>query len=258
MDTTKYYVDESGDLGLFNRKGIPLRTSHTIMLGLLKIKEEDFDNKFSKFKVTIEGDPIFNSFPSFKKTKICFHAKDDHIAVKREVFLFIKKLDLSLQVVVRRRSALVEHARSIYENYNKKYTQQEIYNDLVKRLFKGKLHKEEKYEIFFSHRGNCTDNKNLTSALGKAKENFYNQFGINSKSEYKVICRHPHQEPGLQLVDYCLWALQRLYEANEATYFNMIEDKFKLIMDVDDKRHNQYGEYYNVKPNRLTLEKIKG
>ena len=46
MKHIRYYVDESGELSLFNRKGKALETSQTIMLGLLKIKEPNFQEKF--------------------------------------------------------------------------------------------------------------------------------------------------------------------------------------------------------------------
>lgn len=257
METIKYYVDESGELGLFNRKGQPLNTSRTIMLGFLKIKEGQFEQKFDRFRFDIIDDPIFKTFPSHEKTRQAFHAKDDHIAVKREVFKFIKNLDLSVQVVVRRRSSLVEHARSIFENYKRKYSHKQLYNDLVTRLFKRNLHKEDCYEVYFSHRGNTTENKAISEALEKAKKNFYDTYGIHSKSDCKIICKHPSEEIGLQLIDYCLWALQRFYEKNEDVYFKMIEDKFKLIVDVDDKRNNAYGEFY-TQNNRITLERIRG
>lgn len=257
MKHIKYYVDESGDLSLFNRKGKVVDTSRTIMLGLLKIKDPDFNVKFRDFKTQILEDPIFKTFPSHQKTSRSFHAKDDHIAIRREVYKFLKGIDLSVQVALRRRSSLAEYARSIYLNYNKKYTPKEIYNDLVARLFKGKIHKADSYEIFFSHRGNTTENKSIYQALQKADENFQRQWGIISNSDYKIICRHPNEEAGLQVIDYCLWALQRLYEKEEDVYFKLIEDKFKLIMDIDDKRNNQYGEYYKTS-NTLTLDKIKG
>lgn len=258
MKHIKYYVDESGEMGLFNRKKQPLDTSRTIMLGMLKIKEPDFQKKFDNFKNEILNDSIFKTFPSYSKTLRCFHAKDDHIAIKREVYKFLKDIDLSVQVALRRRDALVKHAISInQENKHKKYTPKEIYNDLVTRLFKGKIHKADRYEIFFSHRGNTTENKSIYEALKRAERNFHQQWNISLNSDYKVICRHPDEEAGLQIIDYCLWALQRMYEKEEDIYFKFIEDKFKLIMDIDDKSNNIYGEYYKSN-NTITIEKIKG
>lgn len=67
----------------------------------------------------------------------------------------------------------------------------------------------------------------------------------------------PSQNPGLQVIDYCLWAVQRLYVKQEDVYFNLIRDKYKLIIDVDDKRNKPYGEYYSSS-NSLSLDKIRG
>lgn len=258
-EVIRYYVDESGDLTLFNKKGTPVHNESSpshLMIGLLKIKDSEFLSKFNSFRDKILIDPIFCTFPSYKKTSINFHAKDDHIAIKREVFNFIKDLDISVQVVIRQKPILIDQAISQYKNFNSKLTPRQIYNDMVTRLFKGKLHKAENYEVFFSNRGNTTENLSLIEALNKACENFYSSFGIKTNSTYKVICRQPSEEAGLQIIDYCLWALQRVYEKSEIVYFKIIEDKFKLIIDVDDKQNNAYGEYYSVK-NKMSLEKIK-
>lgn len=257
-DKIIYYVDESGDLNLFNKKGIPLSEGPAfIMLGLLKLKEPNFIDLFHEFRETIVTDPIFNTFNSINKTKQSFHAKDDHIAIKREVFNFIRKMDFSVQVVIRRKPALVEQAKSQFKAYGKKLTDKQIYNDLVSRLFKEKLHKADSYEIVFSQRGNSTETRSLREALNKARENFYGSHGIQSKSTININCCMPSQNPALQIIDYCLWAVQRLYVKQEDVYFNLIQDKYKLIIDVDDKKKKPYGEYYSSS-NYLSLDKIRG
>ena len=89
------------------------------MLGLIKLKEaNDFNQNFELFKKTIITDPIFQTFSSIQKTKLKFHAKDDHVAIKREVYKYIANLDFSVQVIVRRKSVLIEQAITQFE-YNK-------------------------------------------------------------------------------------------------------------------------------------------
>jgi hypothetical protein len=258
VSNVTYYVDESGDLNLFNKKGVPLSEGPAfIMLGLLKIKEPNFERLFYEFKNTILADPIFNTFSSIDRTKKNFHAKDDHIAIKREVFKFIKNIDFSVQIVIRRKPTLIEQAKSQFTTYGKKLTDRQIYNDLVSRLFKEKLHKADTYEIIFSQRGKSTETKSLRQALNKARDNFYASRGIHSNSTINITCSIPNKNPGLQVIDYCLWAVQRLYVKQEDVYFNLINDKYKLIIDVDDKKKNQYGEYYSSS-NPLILDKIRG
>ncbi len=252
-----YFVDESGDFNLFNKKGYPSGGSDFIMLGLLKIKEKNFTKQFEDFKNLILSDSKFNTFKSIVKTQKSFHAKDDHIAVKREVFNFLKDIDISAQVIIRKKSILIDQASSQFADSGKKLSEKQIYNNLVSRLFKGNLHKANNYKIVFSHRTNSTENESLQEAIHKACDNLYRTHGIRSNSEIKIRCYRPDQKYGLQIIDYCLWALQRLYVKHEDVYFDLIKEKFKFIIDVDDKKNNPYGEYYNLR-NRLTLEKIRG
>jgi len=256
-----YYVDESGDLNLFNKKGVPVHnkgSSKTLMLGLLKIQNDNIFNKnFVSFKQKILSDTIFQTFPSIEKTKIQFHAKDDHIAIKREVFRYIANLDFTVQVIVRRKPVLIEQAKTQFEYTKTKMGDKQIYNDLVTRLFGKNLHKAEAYNIYFSNRGTTFTNNSLKESLYKARQAFCTKYNISSNSDFKVICINASEIPGLQIIDYCLWALQRMYEKNEDVYFNIIQDKFKLIIDVDDKRHKGYGAYYSLQ-NKISLSKIDG
>ena len=54
-DLITYYVDESGDLTLFDKKGRPVQdkgSSKILMLGLIKLKEaNDFNQNFELFKI---------------------------------------------------------------------------------------------------------------------------------------------------------------------------------------------------------------
>lgn len=49
----------------------------------------------------------------------------------------------------------------------------------------------------------------------------------------------------------------RLYNFSDDSYFNLLKDDYKLIIDLDDKKNHEYGEYYS-KYNPISLEKIKG
>lgn len=50
-------------------------------------------------------------------------------------------------------------------------------------------------------------------------------------------------------------ALQRLFERGEDRYFAPLRSKYRLIMDIDDRRKHGYGEWYDPE-NAITLEKI--
>ncbi len=71
-----------------------------------------------------------------------------------------------------------------------------------------------------------------------------------------VYADHPHESAGLQIADYYLWAVQRLFERGEDRFFNLIASDYRLIMDLDDQRNQPTGEQYN-KNHPLRLEKLK-
>jgi hypothetical protein len=57
------------------------------------------------------------------------------------------------------------------------------------------------------------------------------------------------------VVDYYLWALQRLMERKEDRFFTLLAKDFRLIMDIDDTRAKPYGQWYSDQ-NPLMLQKI--
>lgn len=47
-----------------------------------------------------------------------------------------------------------------------------------------------------------------------------------------------------------------MYDKDDDSYFNLLKDDYKLIIDMDDTRNNKYGEYYDNK-HPITLDKIR-
>jgi len=97
----------------------------------------------------------------------------------------------------------------------------------------------------------------LEQAINQAQKNFEAKWKISSNSSILIEPAYPSQVVGLQVVDYYLWALQRLYEREEDQFFKPLAQKYRLIMDLDDKRNKGYGEWYSD-TNPLTLEKLRG
>lgn len=162
-----------------------------------------------------------------------------------------------MYAIVRRKEFLVQWVRK-QNSYNSswKYNPNEVYDSCVKRLFKDRLHIAENNYITFSRRGKSERNIALELALNKARDNFSRKYGKDITTLFHVASNYPSHEPILQIIDYCLWALQRLYERFEDRYFDYVKGKYHRIIDVDDKREKIYGVYYD-KRNLLTADKIK-
>ena len=186
-----------------------------------------------------------------------FHAKDDADIVRREVFKTIKKFSFSFQAVVRRKAAILNSIKEQYQIHGLKtfINEKEIYNSMVARLFRNLLHKSD-CRIIFAERGNTFSDTSLKDAIGKAKRNLHIKYNIINVMNTEIVKSQPSKHIGLQIADYYLWTLKKVFENNDISFFDLLRDDFKLIIDCDDKRRTPYGEYYSGN-NELTIEKIK-
>jgi hypothetical protein len=264
IKTNYYFVDESGDLTLFDKKGKIIvgeqGVSKTFMLGMAKINLPDnVSEKLETLRKDLICDPYFKGVSSMlienNKTAVYFHAKDDLPEVRRDVFKVLKDIEVRVQVVIKRKRELSVFAKNYYNFYGKKIGENEIYDDLVKRLFRNVLHKADKNIIYFAKRGKTNRTGSLISAIIKSKHNFENKYNIKSDKPVEVYSEYPKDVAGLQVIDYHLWALQRFYEKADDRFFNLISKNYSLIMDIDDVRRKKYGEWYS-QYNPLDIKKI--
>jgi hypothetical protein len=259
-----YFVDEAGDLTLFDKKGRVLLgtegVSNFFMVGVAHLPDPELARvKLESLRARLLADPYFKDVPSFQpaamKTAIMFHAKNDLPEVRREVFAVLPELKAKAQVVIRRKEVLVREAQSLFR-YGKKINPNDIYDDMIKRLFRNLLHKADENQIVFARRGKSARKDALEQAIAKAKRNFASKWGRAYDKPALIQSAYPSEFVGLQVVDYYLWALQRLYEERQDRFFLLLKDDYRLIMDLDDTRSKQYGEWYSDS-NPLTLEKVQ-
>jgi len=261
---SNYYVDEAGDLTLFNKRGHVIvgkqGVSRVFMVGVAYLPDPQLAHqKLEGLRAELLADPYFKDVPSMqpkaKKTALCFHANDDLAEVRREVFKVLPHLGAKVLVAIRRKEYLVMSAR-LLQFRQSKISPNDVYDDLVKRLFKTTLHTAEKNRIVFARRGKAVRQHALEEAIRRAKLNFERKTGISSHSETVLFSGYPSQHAGLQVIDYYLWALQRLFERGEDRFFRLLAPGYRLIMDLDDTRNKPYGEWYSDS-NPLEPQKIK-
>jgi len=252
--TCHYFVDEAGDGILFNkgkqtvvgREGCSKR----FILGALEVAGPGrLDAELNSLRAGLLADPYLAKIPSMqpeqRKTAVAFHAKDDCVEVRREVYRFLLEHEMRFFAVVRDKRTIVAKVRE----HNKKrpgyrYHPNQLYDRCVSRLFRDRLHKEDAYAIQFSRRGNRSRTDALRHAIEHARGNLRVKWGIAATAPIEIIPAKPEQAGGLQAVDYFLWALQRLYERGEDRYWEYVVSKVSLVHDVDDTRENAYGMYY--------------
>lgn len=259
-----YFVDEAGDLTLFDKKGRVLLgtpgVSNTFMVGIAFVPDLiQATNVLNELRASLLADPYFKNVPSMqlaaKKTALAFHAKDDLPEVRREVFKVLPVLNAKVFVAIRRKAQLAEEAQALFR-YGRKLRPNDVYDDLVKRLFRNLLHKADENKIVFARRGSTLRKVALEDAVTTAKMNFAKRYGKSHNVPTVIESTYPSEQAGLQIVDYYLWALQRLVEARESRFFDLLAPHYRVVMDLDDKRRKEYGEWYSD-ANPLTIDKIK-
>ncbi len=260
-----YFVDEAGDLTLFNKRGRinvgEEGVSRYFMVAVAHIpKPQLADGLLKELRDELLADPYFQSVPSMqaqaRKTALAFHASKDLPEVRRDMFARLPILKAKVQVAIRRKDELAKHAQLVFSRQQQKWRAADVYDDLVARLFKTLLHKATRNRIVFAKHAKWGRREAMGRAIQKARMNFEGTYGIESRKPTEILCASPSKHGGLQVVDYYLWAIQRMYERGEDRYFNLLRPGYRLIMDLDDERNRGYGEWY-TDDNPLTLARIK-
>lgn len=257
-----YFVDEAGDPTLFDARGKILvgteGCSSYFLLGKVDVDNpERLAGELDALRARLLADPYFKGVPSMQvdagKTAAAFHAKDDVPEVRREMFSLIMRHELRFYAVVRDKRQVLSYVRQQNERDTAyRYTENELYDSLVRHLFKRRFHQADHLKIWFSRRGRIDRNKALRAAIEQARNDFEQDLGIISRATVEILPYSPRDCAGLQVVDYCLWALQRLYERGEDRYLNLIWPKTVVIHDMDDTREAVHGVFY-TKNKPLTL-----
>lgn len=249
-----YFVDEAGDGIIFNAKGKVIigeeGCSRYFMLGILEVPDPEALSKgLNELRTRLLNDPYFRKVPSMQskqqKTAVAFHAKDDVAEVRREVFSELMKYDgLRFFAVVRDKFGVLTEVN----NYkNKRYHPNLLYDQLITRLFKDRLHKNDEYKITFATRGSTDRTHALKAALQTAKRRFEKKWSIHTDSSMQIQAIPAATNPCVQAADYFLWAIQRCYERREDRYMDYVWSRCRLVWDVDDRRKKKYGVYYTQK-----------
>lgn len=249
-----YFVDEAGDPNLFKKHGKSIvgqdGCSKFFILGIADVEEPEIvATELEAFRQRLLSDPYFKGIPSFdpaqRKTALMFHAKDDLPEVRREVFSLLLKHKIRFYAVARDKQVIlnkIEAHQKLKPTY--KYHPNQLYDRCVSRLFKERLHKHDGYMIHFARRGSSDRTDALERALEAGRLNFRKKWGITGTSPIEIKAAQPYEVVCLQVIDYYLWAIQRLFERGEDRFLQLVWSQAGLIHDVDDTREIEYGVYY--------------
>lgn len=252
-----YFVDEAGDPTLFGARGKVLvgteGCSRHFMLGVLHVDDvQALSAELQTLRQSLLADPYFKRVPSMqpeqRKTALAFHAKDDVPEVRREVFQVLARHPLRFFALVRDKLAVAQYVqqRNAFDD-TYRFNPNELYDSLVSRLFKDRLHLSPEVRVCFARRGSSDRSQALFAALEKAGTRFAQKWNRPMSSNIQVRESSPIADTALQATDYFLWALQRYFERQESRYLELVWPQVALVHAVDQTHRAPYGEYYTKK-----------
>ncbi len=264
-----YFVDEAGDPVLFARRGRVLvgtpGNSRFFMLGLLDVGDPAaLQASLEALRHSLLRDPYFAGVPSMQpdahKTADIFHAKDDLPEVRYQVFQLLRNQEgIRFFAIVADKCAILDYVRSRNRHHDDyRYNPNELYDYLVRRLFRDRFAHEAHYHIVFARRGRRDRTRALYEAIERARQRYAERWGHEPPAACITIqAASPREAKSLQAVDYFLWALQRLYERREDRFMRALWPHVRAIFDIHDQDwlRNGWGRIYTQR-RPLTAEQI--
>lgn len=233
-------------MGQVRRKGRNLVSeglaSKTFSVGYIQTDNPNQLKKdLEKLRQELMNDEYLKAVPSINNLKNGFHANKDCAEVKEKVFKLLKKSNFEAYIIVVRKSESV---------FRRKFNMSEkrLYKFLVAELLTNRLHLYKDIDIYFSRMGNVVSIQNMTDALNEAVSKFENKREHRNEGNIRIFLQQPSHETLLQVIDYVLWTVFRVYEKNEFRYFDFLRGKIKLVHDIFDVEGNQFfGTFYSDK-----------
>ncbi len=103
-----FYVDESGDPYFYDRRSKYIvgeeGSSKILLLGFIKTEDpSSLRRRIAELRSHLAQDEYLQSIPSFKKSLIAFHAKDDCPEVREKMFKAIVEMKFKAEFVFARK-----------------------------------------------------------------------------------------------------------------------------------------------------------
>jgi len=210
------FIDEGGNFD-FSCSGTKFFTVTSVSnIPLLDISPELTNLKYNLIKNCLDIE--------------CFHASEDNQIVRNQVFGIIKEYTNKIRI-----DSIVIEKRKTYPHWQKAEI---FYPEMMRCLLKYVL---RAYKDLYSQFVIITDRvptKSIRKGLEKSiKKTLSNKLSFNV--EYKILHHESKSNFGLQIVDYCNWAIYRKWDNEDERSYNLIKEGIYSEFDIFKK-----GQYY--------------
>ncbi len=244
--TNWFFVDESGDPTFYDRDGNLIvgqeGCSPILLLGFVETTDPvPIRRAMAELHAEVAADEYLKNVPSIVKTNEAFHAKDDVPEVRQAVFKRLRDLEFKAQFVVARKIERV--FRSAFHGNEERF-----YDRLMTQLFENVLHRHTDNRIYFAKRGSRSRQLPLQTAIHAGVARFEERWKTKVSTKITISAQTPVGEPCLQVIDYMNWAVQRAFVKKEMRYYQFVQGKVSLLVDLYDKAKYPKNWYNNNNP----------
>ncbi|MGA2545659.1 MAG: DUF3800 domain-containing protein [Rectinemataceae bacterium] len=247
-----FFVDESGDPNILGRKGRDLlaegKVSKTFMVGYVETSDPgSLSRALEELRAELVTDEYLREIPSLASSLKGFHANKDCPEVKEKVFRVLRKAEYQAYVVVARKDESL---------FRKKFdlSAPKLYEYLIVKLFENRLHKYKSIDIYFASMGNTVREHTMGRAIQASMDTFRKKWGRENENSIRVFVQEASQHPMLQVIDYTLWTVNRIYERGDFRYYNYLLERISLVQDIFDQP--KYPNTYYTPMDPLDANKI--
>ena len=247
-----FFVDESGDPTFYDRRGNLIvgqeGCSPLLLLGFVETSDPlPMRRALLDLQQQIAQDPYFQGVPSFTKSSLAFHAKDDLPEMRFLVYKALATLNFKAQFVVARK------IERVFRN-NFAANETKFYDHLVTQLFRNCLHRFQHNYVYFAKRGSRNRQQPLEAALDQGMHEFEQTWKTQVNTSVHVQSQTPMGEPCLSIIDYMNWAVYRAFTRGEMRYYRTVEEKVSLLVDMYDSE--RYPQNWYSRKNPFDIKKI--
>ncbi len=250
------FLDEMGDTTFYGRgrqlilgqQGVSL----SFGMGIVKFARpvEEIREEVRKLQRQVADDPLLNTIPSVRKRiesgTFFFHACKDTPEVRSVLLHYLRELPCEMEAVV---------ARKIPALFEKQHQgkNDEFYADLLAHLIKRRVKRPGKLVLNVAARGSSTREKVLFNALAIAKARAAKRWvSADFAADVVFNVQTPVTEPLLCIADYLCWAVQRVFEQGETRFYDYLQSKIRLVVDLYDTANYHGSRNYYDRKNPLT------
>lgn len=261
------FLDECGDTTFFGKGRAPVLGQNGVSLafglGLVKfnVPVDEARAQVKALAQEIESDEFFRNVPSVLKRSVSggfyFHAKDDLPEIRERLFRWIKASDVTLELVMARKIPGIfarkhgGHEKEFYARTHPRARGSFRRPSLPSSQTQAQAGPAIGDQYCFPRFNDPPTH--ARSGIGESPPAFCQKHDAAAECcEVVFNVQTPQTEPLLSVADYLSWSVQRVFERGETRYYDFVQERVAVVVDLYDFNNYEKGRNYYTPKRPLT------